>query len=95
MGPGGLIAAFNFPVAPWAWNFALAIVCGDPMIWKPSELTPLSALACAYIFEKAAARFGDGAAPPRALATRTSTRWWASRSRSASMVKGPRPRITR
>ncbi|MCH7943453.1 MAG: aldehyde dehydrogenase family protein, partial [Proteobacteria bacterium] len=59
LGPVGLITAFNFPVAPWAWNFALAIVCGDPMIWKPSELTPLSALACAYIFEKAVARFGD------------------------------------
>ena len=59
LGPVGLITAFNFPVAPWGWNFALAIVCGDPMIWKPSELTPLSALACAYIFEKAVARFGD------------------------------------
>ena len=59
LGPIGLITAFNFPVAPWAWNFALAIVCGDPMIWKPSELTPLSALACANIFAKAVARFGD------------------------------------
>ncbi len=59
LGPVGLISAFNFPVAPWAWNFALAIVCGDPMIWKPSELTPLSALACRNIFERAVARFGD------------------------------------
>ena len=59
LGPVGLITAFNFPVAPWAWNFALAMVCGDPMIWKPSELTPLSALACAKIFERAVARFGD------------------------------------
>ncbi len=59
LGPVGLITAFNFPVAPWAWNFALAIVCGDPMIWKPSELTPLSALACRNIFERAVARFGD------------------------------------
>ena len=62
LGPVGLITAFNFPVAPWAWNFALAIVCGDPMIWKPSELTPLTALACANIFEKAVARFGDAPA---------------------------------
>ena len=59
LGPIGLITAFNFPVAPWAWNFALAIVCGDSMIWKPSELTPLTALACAKIFAKAVARFGD------------------------------------
>ena len=62
LGPVGLITAFNFPVAPWAWNFALAVVCGDPMIWKPSELTPLTALACANIFEKAVARFGDAPA---------------------------------
>jgi len=59
LGPIGLITAFNFPVAPWAWNFALAIVCGDPMIWKPSELTPLTALACKNIFAKAVARFGE------------------------------------
>ena len=59
LGPIGLITAFNFPVAPWAWNFALAIVCGDPMIWKPSELTPLTALACENIFAKAVARFGE------------------------------------
>ncbi|MCH7930522.1 MAG: aldehyde dehydrogenase family protein, partial [Proteobacteria bacterium] len=58
LGPVGVITAFNFPVAPWAWNFALALVCGDPMVWKPSELTPLSALACRNIFDKAAARFG-------------------------------------
>ena len=58
LGPVGVITAFNFPVAPWAWNFALALVCGDPMVWKPSELTPLSALACRNIFDQAAARFG-------------------------------------
>ena len=57
IGPVGVITAFNFPVAPWAWNFALAMVCGDPMVWKPSELTPLSALACRNIFAKAVARF--------------------------------------
>jgi aldehyde dehydrogenase (NAD+) len=58
IGPVGVITAFNFPVAPWAWNFALALVCGDPMVWKPSELTPLTALACKAVFDKAAARFG-------------------------------------
>ena len=45
-GPVGVISAFNFPVAVWSWNAALAIVCGDPVIWKPSEKTPLTALAC-------------------------------------------------
>ena len=45
-GPCGVISAFNFPVAVWAWNAALALVCGDPVIWKPSEKTPLYALAC-------------------------------------------------
>jgi aldehyde dehydrogenase (NAD+) len=59
LGVCGVITAFNFPVAPWAWNAALALVCGNPVIWKPSEKTPLSALAAAKIFEKACARFGD------------------------------------
>jgi aldehyde dehydrogenase (NAD+) len=59
MGPCGVITAFNFPVAPWAWNAALALVCGDPVIWKPSEKTPLCALATLKIFDKAVARFGD------------------------------------
>ncbi len=62
LGPVAVVTAFNFPVAPWAWNFALAIVCGDPVIWKPSELTPLSALACERLFARACARFG-GEAP--------------------------------
>lgn len=65
MGPVGVISAFNFPVAVWCWNTALALVCGDPVIWKPSEKTPLTALACAKIFERAVARFGDDA--PRDL----------------------------
>jgi aldehyde dehydrogenase (NAD+) len=55
----GVITAFNFPVAVWAWNAALALVCGDPVVWKPSEKTPLTALACLGLFEKAAKRFGD------------------------------------
>lgn len=57
LGPVAVITAFNFPVAVWAWNAALAIVCGDPVIWKPSEKTPLSALACQTIFDRAMARF--------------------------------------
>ena len=62
MGPCGVISAFNFPVAVWAWNAALALVCGDPVVWKPSEKTPLTALACAALFERAVARFGDAPA---------------------------------
>lgn len=46
LGPVGIISAFNFPVAVWCWNSALALVCGDPVIWKPSEKAPLCALAC-------------------------------------------------
>ncbi|EWY40249.1 aldehyde dehydrogenase [Skermanella stibiiresistens SB22] len=59
LGPIGVISAFNFPVAVWSWNFALAIVCGDPVVWKPSEKTPITALACQALFDRAAARFGD------------------------------------
>lgn len=57
LGPVAVITAFNFPVAVWAWNAALALVCGDPVIWKPSEKTPLTAIACEKIFARAIARF--------------------------------------
>ncbi|MFN3647817.1 MAG: aldehyde dehydrogenase family protein [Gemmobacter sp.] len=59
MGPCAVITAFNFPVAVWSWNAALALVAGDPVIWKPSEKTPLTALATQAIMERALARFGD------------------------------------
>jgi aldehyde dehydrogenase (NAD+) len=62
LGVCGIITAFNFPVAPFAWNAALALVCGDPVIWKPSEKTPLSALAVGKIFARAVQRFGDAPA---------------------------------
>lgn len=52
LGPVGIISAFNFPVAVWAWNSCLALVCGDPCLWKPSEKTPLTALACQAIFDE-------------------------------------------
>ena len=58
LGAVGVITAFNFPVAVWAWNFAIAIVCGDAVVWKPSEKTPLSALACAALLGRAAKGFG-------------------------------------
>ncbi len=59
IGPVAVITAFNFPVAVWSWNAALAIVCGDPVIWKPSEKTPVTALACQHLLQRAAARLGD------------------------------------
>jgi len=62
LGPVGVITSFNFPVAVWAWNAALALVCGNPVIWKPSEKTPLTALAVQALFERAAARI-DGNPP--------------------------------
>ena len=61
LGPTAVITAFNFPVAVWAWNAALAIVCGNPVLWKPSELTPLTAAATAALFDRAAKAAG---APP-------------------------------
>ncbi|MEJ0028236.1 MAG: aldehyde dehydrogenase family protein [Rhizomicrobium sp.] len=61
-GPVAVISAFNFPVAVWAWNAALALVCGDSVLWKPSEKTPLTALACQALFARAAKRFGDAPA---------------------------------
>jgi aldehyde dehydrogenase (NAD+) len=53
----GVISAFNFPVAVWSWNTALALVCGDSVVWKPSEKTLLTALACHALLERAVARF--------------------------------------
>ncbi len=59
LGVVGVISAFNFPVAVWSWNFALAVVCGNAVVWKPSEKTPLVALAAQALFQRVAARFGD------------------------------------
>src|SRR5437764_9934371 len=57
-----VISAFNFPVAVWAWNAALALVCGDPVMWKPSEKTPLCAEAVMALTRRALERFGDAPA---------------------------------
>jgi aldehyde dehydrogenase (NAD+) len=57
----GVISAFNFPVAVWSWNAALAFVCGDSVVWKPSEKAPLSALAVEALYRRAAAKFGPDA----------------------------------
>jgi len=62
LGVVGVISAFNFPVAVWAWNAALALVCGNAVVWKPSEKTPLTALACQALFERVARQFGEAPA---------------------------------
>ena len=62
LGPVAVITAFNFPMAVWSWNAALALVCGNSVIWKPSEKTPLTALALHRILEEVAAEFPG--APP-------------------------------
>jgi aldehyde dehydrogenase (NAD+) len=61
IGPVGVISAFNFPVAVWSWNAALAFVCGDSVVWKPSEKAPLTAIAVQALAERALRRFGSDA----------------------------------
>ncbi|SIS83381.1 L-piperidine-6-carboxylate dehydrogenase [Insolitispirillum peregrinum] len=65
LGVTGIISAFNFPVAVWAWNAALALVCGNSIVWKPSEKTPLTALATEALFQRSLDRFiaAGGKAP--------------------------------
>lgn len=61
LGVVGLITAFNFPVAVWSWNAAIAAVCGDPVLWKPSSLTPLAAIAVQHITNRVMADHGQRA----------------------------------
>ncbi|MFD8817735.1 aldehyde dehydrogenase family protein [Streptomyces sp. NPDC059627] len=58
LGVVGVVSAFNFPVAVWSWNTAVALVCGDTVVWKPSELTPLTAVACHHLLVRAAEETG-------------------------------------
>ncbi|OLP46133.1 L-piperidine-6-carboxylate dehydrogenase [Rhizobium oryziradicis] len=70
LGVTGIISAFNFPVAVWCWNAALAIVCGNSTVWKPSEKTPMTAIATQAIFDKALKRYNEaGGAAPANLST--------------------------
>jgi aldehyde dehydrogenase (NAD+) len=62
LGVCGVISAFNFPVAVWSWNAALALVCGNAVVWKPSEKAPLTALATQAIVRRAMHRFADAPA---------------------------------
>jgi L-aminoadipate-semialdehyde dehydrogenase len=83
LGPIGVITAFNFPVAVWSWNAALALVCGDPVVWKPSEKTPLTALAVQALLARAAQKFGDA---PEGL----SVILIGDRATAAALVDDPR-----
>jgi aldehyde dehydrogenase (NAD+) len=58
LGPIGIITAFNFPVAVWSWNAAIAAICGDTMIWKPSPVTPLVSIALQHICNRVMADYG-------------------------------------
>jgi aldehyde dehydrogenase (NAD+) len=62
IGVVGVVSAFNFPAAVWAWNTAVALACGDTVVWKPSERTPLTSLACNAILQQALAEVGAPAA---------------------------------
>jgi len=63
LGVVGIISAFNFPVAVWAWNAALALVCGNSVVWKPSERTPLTALGVHALMRRAMARLAPTRRP--------------------------------
>src|ERR671931_600757 len=67
LGVVGVISAFNFPAAVWSWNVALALVCGDTVVWKPSEMTPLTAYASAALLDRAARECGAPAEVHRLL----------------------------
>src|SRR3970282_1881089 len=59
LGPVGVITAFNFPVRVWSWDAMIGLVCGDPLVWKPSEKTPLSAIACQSLVQQVIADTPD------------------------------------
>ncbi len=90
LGVIGIISAFNFPVAVWAWNAALALVCGNSVVWKPSEKTPLTALAAQAVLDRALKRFGEA---PEGLAqllmvTALSARFWSTTEGAAGFGHG-------
>src|ERR1700722_3687625 len=86
MGTCVVISAFNFPAAVWAWNAALALVCGNAVIWKPSEKAPLTALADNQILKDALTEFGDAPAGLTALII-------GGRDVGAKLVSDPRADI--
>jgi aldehyde dehydrogenase (NAD+) len=70
LGVVGLITAFNFPAAVWSWNTAVALVCGDTIVWKPSTATPLTSMACSALLDRAAAECGAPAGVHRLVVAR-------------------------
>jgi aldehyde dehydrogenase (NAD+) len=82
LGVVGVISAFNFPVAVWSWNTALALVCGDPVVWKPSEQAPLSALAAAALLDRAIAEEGapEGLSQVLVGGADVGEAWWSTRA---------------
>ena len=82
LGVVAVISAFNFPAAVWSWNTAIALVCGDSVIWKPSPMTPLTSAACSALLDRATAEVGapaktsgkrhESRAPRRGARTSTS-----------------------
>ena len=81
LGPIGCITAFNFPVAVWAWNAAIALVCGDPVVWKPSELTPLTAVAVQHIVNRVLEPAGLSGVLNFVVGDRNCGQWLASDAR--------------
>jgi len=90
LGPVGVISAFNFPVAVWAWNAAIALVCGDPVVWKPSEKTPLCALACNRLLARVLGRMDD---LPEGVAQGLSQVVIGGRGIGEALVDDPRLRL--
>ncbi|WP_118180001.1 aldehyde dehydrogenase family protein [Paraburkholderia phosphatilytica] len=86
MGVCAVISAFNFPVAVWSWNAALALVCGNAVVWKPSEKTPLTAIAVHHLMEEVLKEFGDAPAGLAALIV-------GGREVGAKLVADPRASI--
>ena len=90
LGPCLVISSFNFPVAVWSWNTAISLVCGNPVIWKPSEKTPLTALAVQGLFDRAAARFAD---LPEEIAAGLSSVVLGGPDSAKAMIDDPRVKL--
>lgn len=86
LGVVGIISAFNFPMAVWAWNASLALVCGNTLVWKPSEKTPVSALAMQHLLAQALAESGEAAQG-------VSTVVWGAREQGQALVEAPEVRL--
>ena len=80
LGVVAVISAFNFPAAVWSWNTAVALVCGDSVVWKPSPLTPLTSLACSALLDRAGGgvRRPAGVAPARRRRRRRRPGRWST-----------------